>query len=174
MNVAQILMLGVGAFVLWQYFSRDDGDGGNGAVVTPGGTTTTPGTTTQPGGTTTNPGTTTQPGGTTTTPGGPTTQPGGTTTTPQLTVAQITPLAAAGDRAWAAVLDERDVRYNVDQWNWYRVQGGRAAIAPEDMEILIHADEDRQQTLLASEYLARLERLGAGLSGLRRRSVWAT
>lgn len=181
-NIAQLLMLGVGGFVLWQWYSsRQDAGGGSSTTVPggPGGSTSLPGggSTGSGGGTGTGTGTGTgqtggNGGGGTTTGGG---GGGSTTTTPQLTVAQITPLAAGGNREWAAVLDGKGLRYNVDQWNWYREQGGLPAIAPEDMEILIQPDEDRQQTLLASEYLTRLERLSVGLSGVGPgRSVWAT
>lgn len=180
-NIAQLLMLGVGGFVLWQWYSSRQ-DAGGGSTTVPGGSG---GSTTLPGGSTgtgggTGTGTGTGTGGQTGGGGGTTTGGGGggsTTTTPQLTVAQITPLAAGGNREWAAVLDSKGIRYNVDQWNWYREQGGLPAIAPEDMEILILPDEDRQQTLLASEYLTRLERLSVGLSGvpgLPGWSVWAT
>lgn len=182
-NIAQLLMLGVGGFVLWQWYSSRQ-TGGGGSTTVPGGSgggsTTLPGGSTgSGGGTGTGTGTGTGGGQTGGGNGGGGTTPGGgggsTTTTPQLTVAQITPLAAAGNREWAAVLDSKGIRYNVDQWNWYREQGGRPPIAPEDMEILILPDEDRQQTLLASEYLTRLERLSVGLSGIGPgRSVWAT
>ena len=160
-GIAQLLMLGVGGFVLWQWYSSRQSGGDGSGTVTPGGGSST----TLPAG-----------GGSgSSTPGG-STQPGGggstTTTSPQLTVAQITPLAAGGNREWAAVLDQRNIRYNVDQWNWYREQGGLLPIAPEEMEILILPEEDRQEPLLASEYLARLQRLSVGMSGLG--NVWAT
>lgn len=181
-NIPQLMMLAVGGFVLWQWYSsRQTENGGGGSTTLPGGGSTGTGTQTggQTGGST---GTGTQTGGQT---GGSTENGngngngnggnGGGSTAPQLTVAQITPLAAGGNREWAAVLDERGIRYNVDQWNYYREQGGLPAIAPEDMEILILPEEDRQQTLLATEYLTRLERLNVGLGRIRRRrSVWET
>lgn len=182
-GIAQLVMLGVGGFVLWQWYQNRQAEPGSGEL--PGGTTGGGGSTTQPSGGGSTSGGTTGGGTSTTTTGGSTgggdTQTSGTQTggsggssTPQLTVAQITPLAAAGNTAWAAVLDSRNVRYNVDQWNYYRVQGGQPAIAPEDMDILVLPDEDRQQALLATEYLSRLQRLNVGLSGLAVRSVWET
>lgn len=67
--------------------------------------------------------------------------------------------AANGNASAVAWADSYGVRWNVDQWNWFRVAGGGAVIPAPDMEILIAPGEDRSAAITASEYLARLARL---------------
>jgi hypothetical protein len=71
------------------------------------------------------------------------------------------PLATNGNRQAVASLDAMGVYFTVDQWNWYREQGGASPIAPADMDVLVMPGENRAQQLLVSQYLARLERLAA-------------
>ncbi len=141
MNPLALIAIGLGAVLLYSHFGKQSGS------------TTLPSGNTGAGGSNT-----TSPAGPSLTTSNPTNATQAPPSPQTLPVAQATPLAAAGDTAWAQVLTERGVRHTVDEWNWYRVQGGAAAIAAEDMPLLV-SDANRADSITANEYLERLEAL---------------
>lgn len=91
--------------------------------------------------------------------GGSSTGTNGGSSSSTLPIATAVPLAAAGDREWAQVLSDKNVRYSIDQWNYYREAGGRAALSTDDMDFLLSNLGDRSQLMTANEYLTRLDDL---------------
>ena len=108
----------------------------------------------------------------TTTTGGSTT-PGGATT-PSTTVTtgaggqDLTVRAARGEAAAIAAADAANIRWNIDQWNYWREQAGGQPVDPSYMPVL--SGSDRSAQILASEYRARLNAIG--LSSIRRPVRW--
>lgn len=76
-----------------------------------------------------------------------------------VSVEELAKKAANGDAAAIAELESRGMRYNADQWSWYRASGGGGVTTVD-----LFPDGDRGYLMSASEYLER--RQAAGLSGL--------
>lgn len=84
---------------------------------------------------------------------------GGGATQSTLPIATAVPLAAAGNLEWAQVLTDKNIRYSIDQWNYYRVAGGKAPLSTDEMDILLSNWPDRGQLMTANEYLTKLQDL---------------
>lgn len=154
-GVLPIALLGVAAFFVYRYYTTDGApDGGSTTLPGSGPGSTSP---TVPGtGTTLPPAT--GGGGSTGSPPASGSSGGGST---QLSQAEILQGAAVGVPELVIAADQRNLRLNVDQWNWYREQAGGEPIDAGYMPALI-GDGERSATITASEYRRRLASNGLG------------
>jgi len=159
-GILPIALLGVAGFFLYRYYSSPEptqtaGGGSTGGSTGAGSGST--GSTPSGGGSTGGGSTGAGSGSTGSTPSGG----GSGSSAPQLSQAEILKGAAIGIPDLVAAADAQNWRLNVDQWNWYREQGGGAPIDAGYMDALIGGDA-RASTILASEYRRRLSGQGLG------------
>lgn len=148
-----LLAVGAGAWFLYSRY----GGGASGAGAGAGGGSGASGGSSSGGGSGASSGGSSSGSGSGTGTSGGSSSSGGTQQT--LPIATAVPLAAAGNLEWAQVLSDKGIRYSVDQWNYYRVAGGKNPLTTDEMDILLTGIPDRSQLMTANEYLTHLQDL---------------
>lgn len=163
MNLSAVLLLSAGGFILFNWWRQQDAATGSGSGSPPPSTgTSAPSGATSPS---------------SSTPASSSPNTSSSTTAPR-PISTLIPAAADGDASAIVQVAQSGLRFNVDQWNYWREQHGAIAVLPQDMDIMILPGEDRATLLSITEYRDRLARIGlAGIGRVKpgsRANSWIT
>lgn len=169
MNVAQLALLAAGGYMLWTYYTRgaSTGNGSSSGGGSSAGNSGSNGSSSGGGSSTGNTGNS---NGSSSGGGNSNGGNSGATHSNNYPLDVAIRKAANGDQLAIAQVEAASIRYNVDQWNFFRAADGAVPVDPAAMDLMVTAGEDRNQLLSVTEYRARLTRIGLGR--LTQRPIW--